>query len=195
MKGKFSLFVLAAVVASLSLYGVSAHAAGEHGGKEHAGSEHGGTAVEGSHDHAKEHGGQEHGGQEKTSQEHGGQEHAGAYVEGSHMIEPTAEQLRQAIRDYVAEMEGAQGAFTIEHEVTGGSRTLTLEQVHERVGKTGNYYYSCADMKDTMTGEILDLDFDVEFSASGLDVVDVRIHKIEGNALYTYDANDNRIPL
>jgi hypothetical protein len=34
--------------------------------------------------------------------------------------------------------------------------------VHDRVGKTGTLYYSCTDMRDTQTGESLDLDFDVK---------------------------------
>ena len=51
-------------------------------------------------------------------------------------------------------------------------------------------------MKDTKTGDLLDLDFDVEALPDGmLEVVDVRIHKVNGAARYTYDDQDNRIPL
>ena len=66
--------------------------------------------------------------------------------------------------------------------------------MHERVGKTGNAYYSCADLKDTATGELLDLDFDVEQMSEGLAVTDTRIHKVSGQERYTYDADNNRIP-
>ncbi|MBI3324709.1 MAG: hypothetical protein HYZ92_05460, partial [Candidatus Omnitrophica bacterium] len=65
----------------------------------------------------------------------------------------------------------------------------------ERVGKTGEAYYSCTDMKDAASGEILDLDFDVADEDGVLEVVDVRIHKVSGQARYTYDDQDNRIPL
>lgn len=144
---------------------------------------------------AAEHGGQEHGGQKPVGQEHGGQEpggqeHGGAVVSA----EPSAEELRGRITDYVKEQEDSEGAFRIEDEVTGATRTLTLEQVHERVGKTGDAYYSCTDMRDAETGELLDLDFDVEATEGRLDVADVRIHKVNGEARYTYDENDQRIP-
>jgi hypothetical protein len=67
--------------------------------------------------------------------------------------------------------------------------------VHERVGKTGDYYYSCTDMLDAGSQELLDLDFDVEAEGGALEVVDVRIHKVSGKARYTYDDNDHRISL
>lgn len=138
---------------------------------------------------AAEHGGKEHGG--TATQEHGGHEHGGQAVKA----EPTAEQIRQTIRDHIASVEQEQGAFTIDDEVTGTTRTLELVRVHERVGKTGNLYYSCTDMRDAHTGELLDLDFDVDAAGGQLDVVDVRIHKLDGQARYTYDEHDNRIPL
>lgn len=151
---------------------------------------------------AAEHGGQEHGGAMTAPKEHGGAaavsqpaeavpEHAGRYTEA----EPSAEDLRTAIRTYIGQVEERDGTFTIEDEVTGQTRTLTLVGVHERVGKTGNYYYSCTDMRDTGSKELLDLDFDVEAEDGVLDVVDVRIHKVSGKARYTYDEHDNRIPL
>jgi len=150
---------------------------------------------------AAEHGGKEHAGQATSaSQEHGGKEHGGTAATQEHagqipQVPPTAEQLRQSIRDYIARIEEEEGAFTIEDEVAGGTRTLTLERVHERVGKTGDFYYSCTDMRDASTNELLDLDFDVEEAGSELNVVDVRIHKVNGQARYTYDDKDNRIPL
>ena len=144
---------------------------------------------------AAEHGGQEHGGATSapTAKEHGGatQEHGGQVAQ----VEPSAEQIRQAIRDYVTKTEQASGAFTIQDPITGNTRTLTLVRVHDRVGKTGELYYSCTDMKETSTGETLDLDFDVDASAGELNVVDVRIHKVNGQPRYTYDDKDNRIPL
>ena len=125
-------------------------------------------------------------------QEHGGQ---AAVSQAPVEVEPTAEELRQTIRDHVTQTTQQQGAFTIRDSMTKNSRTLTLVRVHERVGKTGDYYYSCTDMRDAASGELLDLDFDVEAKAGRLNVVDVRIHKVGGKARYTYDDQDNRIPL
>ncbi|MBI1953855.1 MAG: hypothetical protein HYS41_07015 [Candidatus Omnitrophica bacterium] len=111
--------------------------------------------------------------------------------------EPTADELRQTIRDYIARQEQALGTFTVPdpRDGKGMLRTLTLVRVHERVGKTGNYYYSCTDMKDAASGDELDLDFDVSDTDGKLQVVAVRIHKDNGKPRYTYDANDNLVPL
>ncbi len=110
--------------------------------------------------------------------------------------EPSAEQLRQTIRDYITRQETALGTFTIpDSREKGTLRTLTLVRVHERVGKTGDYYYSCTDMKDVATGDVLDLDFDVAETGTALNVVAVRIHKDNGKPRYTYDDHDNLVPL
>ncbi|OGX04897.1 MAG: hypothetical protein A3G87_04580 [Omnitrophica bacterium RIFCSPLOWO2_12_FULL_50_11] len=109
--------------------------------------------------------------------------------------EPSPEMLREFIRAYLAQQEKLQGAFAIVDPRTGGLRRLELVRVHERVGKTGDYYYSCTDMKDVQTGDLLDLDFDVEDLGGKFGLVDIRIHKDNGSPRYTYDENDNLIPL
>ena len=142
---------------------------------------------------AAEHGGHEHGGtatQEQTkpaTAEHGGQAVTQA--------EPSPELIRQAIRDHISQIEQEESSFQIEDPVEGKTRTLQLIQVHERVGKTGELYYSCTDMKDTASGQTLDLDFDVSNEGGQLEVVDTRIHKVDGKARYTYDDKDNRVPV
>lgn len=108
---------------------------------------------------------------------------------------PSADAIRGAMKDYVMGMSKATGTFDVPDPETGGVRKLELIRVHDRVGKTGNYYYSCADFKDTQTGQMLDLDLDVEDKEGNLSVADVRIHKLDGQERYTYDANDNRIPI
>ena len=120
----------------------------------------------------------------------------GVRVPSAMAAEPTAEQLRQTIRDYIKWHEGKLGAFTIpDSRQIGKLRTLQLIRVHDRVGKTGDYYYSCTDMKDVATGDQLDLDFDVSDKGSKLQVVAVRIHKDNGKPRYTYDEHDNLVPL
>jgi hypothetical protein len=180
MKGRINeVVVVSAGVIALMFFGASA-SAGEHGGSEHGGTKHEGN---------------EHGGSE-----HGGTKHEGSHYEGSDTTEspavaPSAEAIRESIRDYISGVEQDKGNFTIIDTEEGTTRTLTLEQVHERVGKTGDYYYSCTDMVDIATGETLDLDFDVDASMGKLEVVDVRIHKLDGEPRYTYDDNDNMISL
>jgi hypothetical protein len=99
------------------------------------------------------------------------------------------------MREYVLEKSKKDGSFEIMDSVTGNMRYLELKRIHDRVGKTGDYFYSCADFKDTKSGELLDLDIDVENKDGELNVIDVRIHKVEGKPRYTYDENDNRIPV
>lgn len=141
--------------------------AGEHGGKEH--------------------GGDKHSAKEQDSKEHGGKEHGGA--------QPAASDIRSTMAAHVAKQSKKTGSFDILDPETGAVRNLKLIRVHERVGKTGDYFYSCADFRDINTGELLDLDLDVEYADGKLSVVDVRIHKVSGKERYTYDNNDNRIPI
>ena len=110
--------------------------------------------------------------------------------------EPSADQLRDTIRKYIQGQQEKLGGFTVaDPKEKGKLRTLSLIRVHDRVGKTGDYYYSCTDMKDAATGDELDLDFDVSDTGKALKVAAVRIHKDNGKPRYTYDANDNLIPL
>lgn len=138
---------------------------------------------------AVEHGGKEHGG--TTTQEHGGK----AEVGKAEVKAPSADDIRAAMKAYVDKKSQDTGAFDISDPETGKARKLKFERVHERVGKTGSYYYSCADFSDADSGENLDLDLDIEDKDGALTVVDVRIHKVNGKERYTYDENDNRIPL
>lgn len=100
------------------------------------------------------------------------------------------------MKSYVeSESQKTGGNFEVLDPDTNKTRKLSLTRVHERVGKTGDYYYSCADFQDVDSGELLDLDLDVADQNGQLKVVDVRVHKVGGKERYTYDANDNRIPL
>ena len=142
--------------------------------------EHGGTAM------PQEHGGtmmKEHGG---TTEEHGGTQEVKT---------PSADDIHTAMKSYIDEKSQSTSTFDIEDSEIGKTRTLTLERIHDRVGKTGESYYSCADFKDTVSGETLDLDLDVQDQNGQLSVTDVRIHKVDGKERYTYDADDNRIPV
>lgn len=131
--------------------------------------------------------------------EHGGKEHAGKSTlikehAGKFIVEPSADDIRQTIKDYIYENSN-QDVFTVYDSKIDKERELSFIRVHERVGKTGNYYYACADFKDVESGELVDLDLDVQQKGNDLTVVDVRIHKVDGKPRYTYDENDNRIPV
>ncbi len=109
---------------------------------------------------------------------------------------PGNEEIRSAMSQYVEnEAANTGGNFEVMDMDLNKIRRLKMKRVHERVGKTGDYFYSCADFEDLDSGELLDLDIDVALKGKKLEVSDVRIHKVSGNARYTYDENDNRIPL
>lgn len=128
--------------------------------------------------------------------EHGGKEHGGTTATQQVTKTPSNEDIRSAMQAYVAdEAKKTNGNFEVLDPDTNAIRKLQMIRVHERVGKTGDYYYSCADFKDVESAEMLDLDLDVEDQNGTLHVVDVRVHKVSGQERYTYDANDNRIPL
>ena len=127
--------------------------------------------------------------------EHGGQEHGGTEIKTTAAKTPSNDDIRNAMKKYVTAQSEATGTFDIEDPETGKMLNMSLLKVHERVGKTGNYYYSCADFKDVNTNEMYDLDLDVADQGGTLSVVDVRIHKVNGEPRYTYDDHDNRIPL
>lgn len=128
------------------------------------------------------------------SAEHGGtemkKEHGGKAVAA-----PSAHDIHKAMNDYIAGKSKATGTFDVYDAEIGKARTLKLSRIHDRVGKSGKYYYSCADFKDTVSGETVDLDLDVSESGGSLSVIDVRIHKVNGKERYTYDSDDNRIPV
>jgi len=170
MRGKTQLVLWSALLVSGFLfYGVSSTAiAGEHGGKEHGG------------------------------KEHGGKKEGGLFGFFGDKEEPVKEPEPQDIKDTMKEhldKESKNGAFKIYDKDARKMRELELVRIHRRVGKTGDSYYSCCDVKDRKTGEMLDIDVDVKNSRRGLSVSDVRIHKVSGKPRYTYDSNDNRIPL
>ena len=128
--------------------------------------------------------------------EHGGKEHGGTTAPQKAAKEHSKDDIRNAMKSFVeAQAQKTGGNFEVIDPDTNKKRKLQMVRVHERVGKTGDYYYSCADFKDVDTGEMLDLDLDVEDQNGTLKVVDVRLHKVEGDPRFTYDENDNRIPL
>lgn len=130
-----------------------------------------------------------------SAAEHGGKEHGGKEHAGTMAKEPQSEDIRKAIADYISEKSKETGTLDILDEKTGQTRKLKFVRVHERVGKTGENYYSCADFIDTQTDETIDVDLDVKHADGTLRVVDVRIHKVDGKERYTYDDKDNRIPV
>ncbi len=142
---------------------------------------------------AAEHGGKEHGGSAKEIMKD--KVEAAEVVEAVEVVEPSKDDIRNTMSSYVEDQADKMGGtFQVKDPDSGNVLNLTMEKVHERVGKTGDYYYSCADFKDE-TGKMWDLDIDVEDKNGELKVADVRVHKEDNVPSYSYDDEDNRYPL
>ena len=111
------------------------------------------------------------------------------------MSSPTNDDVRKAAQDFVAEQSKESGTLSVFDPVVAKERKLSFEKIQEQVGKTTDYYFTCGDFKDTESGEMIDLDFDVESKDGQLSVVGVRIHKVGGKERFTYDTNNNRVPM
>ena len=124
----------------------------------------------------------------KKRNDHGGAEHGGELFIGP-------DGVRTTMMNYIESESLKNGVYTVKDELTGKTRHLSLVRIHDRVGKTGELYYACADFKDLDTNEVLDLDIDIRSRDGQFSVEEIHLHKVGGLARYTYDNNDNRIPV
>jgi len=109
--------------------------------------------------------------------------------------EPSAEQVGHAIRAYIDEVQMDEGDFTMDDEVTGELRTLELVQVHEHAAATAHGYTMCTDMRDVVNGDVVDVDFDVEWEGGEPFVIDTRIHKVNGREHSAAETEEPPLPL
>ncbi|MEW6732096.1 MAG: hypothetical protein AB1489_12280 [Acidobacteriota bacterium] len=147
---------------------------------------------------------QEHPGKTK---EHPGktQEHPGKAKEHPGKPAPprelSAEEIRTAIREHIdGVLKVNTNLFPVKDTVAKPPASLKLEfvKVHDdkvsiiKAKKTGetDTYFACTDFKDPKTGTVYDLDFWMKQQANGkLKVVDTKIHKVGGQARYTYEGD------
>lgn len=107
--------------------------------------------------------------------------------------QPTADQLADAIRAWVEEEAAAHdGHFLFEHPDTGEQLQLTLDEVHrDRLSQVGEQtYFACADFTGA-DGTAYDLDIFMEGpDPESLEMTDVTLHKVDGEARYTWYEED-----
>lgn len=102
----------------------------------------------------------------------------------------------QAMKAYADEQaRKGKGFFELLDPKTRKKRKLRLLRIHEKVGKTGKYYYSRADFQDSETFEIVDVDIDVQVKGNEVTVVDAVLHNVGPEWYYHYDARGKRIPV
>ncbi len=121
-------------------------------------------------------------------------EHPGTKVDkpkAEHPGKPiTADFVKKSIQDHVKD-QSKEGVFMIGDEKLNKEWKLKLDKVHdpvrsfEKEGKT--YYFTCVDLKSVDGNDVLDVDFWMVPKGDKLEVTDTKIHKVNGEARYTYE--------
>lgn len=107
----------------------------------------------------------------------------------------TNNQVKAVIEEYIKSEMIEAGVFDVYDPDKEETRELKFEKVHADAGRSQGYYFACADFTDQATGDKIDLDFDVEPYEGQLEIVDVRIHKVNGIPRFAYDRDNNRVPI
>jgi hypothetical protein len=104
----------------------------------------------------------------------------------------TADSVKKAIQSHAeAEAKAHGGVFEIKDDKLNKTWKLKLDKIHDPVrmfekdGKT--IYFSCSDFKSVEGNDVLDIDFWMVPSLHDLKVIDTKIHKVNGEARYTYE--------
>lgn len=158
-------------------------------------------------EHAENPEGEEHAehpeGEEHAEHPEGeGQEHAehseGEGEEHPEEAEPqavdlTLDELADAMEAWVASESEATGYMEVDDPVTGETLQLTLDHVHrERLAHTDEQtYFACADFQ-AADGTLYDIDIFMQGpNAESLEATEVSVHKVDGEARYTWFEEDN----
>lgn len=102
----------------------------------------------------------------------------------------TADFVKKSIRAY-AKAKETNGVFTIHDEKLNKEWRLKLATVHDPVRtfeKDGmTIYFACSDFKSVDSKDVLDIDFWMVPKGKKLEVIDTKIHKVNGEPRYGYE--------
>ena len=123
-------------------------------------------------------------------------EHPGKAVEKKPAEHPghaiTADFVKKAIQTHTeAEAKAHGGVFEVKDDKLNKTWKLKLDKIHDPVrmfekdGKT--IYFACSDFKSVAGNDVVDIDFWMVLSGHDLKVTDTKIHKVNGEARYTYE--------
>ena len=127
-------------------------------------------------------------------------EHGGTPMPGKSTIEHpgkavSAKEVKNAITDHVkAEAKAHDGIFVIRDDKLNKEWRLTLDKIHDPVrqfekdGRT--VYFACSDFKAVDSNDLLDIDFWMVEKGKKLEVIDTRIHKVNGEPRFTYEGTE-----
>ena len=121
-------------------------------------------------------------------------EHPGEEVEHPGK-EISADFVKKSIKKHVdAQSKAHGGVFMIRDEKLNKDWKLKLSKIHDPVrsfekdGQT--IYFTCVDFKSVDGPDVLDIDFWLVPKGDKLQVIDTKIHKVNGEARYTYEGTD-----
>ena len=121
----------------------------------------------------------------------GQHEHPGANVEQKGKA-ITADFVKQSIQDHIAALSKAHGGvFMIRDDKLDKTWRLKFVKVHDPVrtfqkdGQT--IYFACTDLKSVDSNDLLDVDFWMVPKGDKLEVIDTKIHKVNGQPRFTYE--------
>lgn len=101
-----------------------------------------------------------------------------------------SEDVEKDLKTFIeSERSRSQGVFSVKDEVLNHPRKLALDKIHtDKIVKLSDgTSFVCADFKDS-SGDTVDVDFFMTPTPSGSveKVSKIQIHKVNGNARYTY---------
>jgi hypothetical protein len=105
----------------------------------------------------------------------------------------SADFVKKSIRSHV-KANSKDGVFTIRDEKLKKDWKLKMDKIHdpvrvfEKEGKT--IYFTCVDFKSVNTKDTLDLDFWLVPKGEKLEVIDTKIHKVNGEARFGYEGTE-----
>ena len=115
--------------------------------------------------------------------------------DSENLPEPSVEELQEAVSQYVGNIVETKGRFKLDDQETRDLLELSLEGFLDPIVKEGEYLYVvCAQMRNVKTNDLLDVDFELDMLDVGdFDVLNMRVHKINGQSRYEYDSLGNRV--
>ena len=126
-------------------------------------------------------------------------EHPGKEVEKTKAEHPgkpvTAKFVKKSIKEHVkTQSKATGGVFVIHDDKLGKDWKLKLDKIHDPVRmfeKDGKMiYFTCSDFNSTEGKNVIDIDFWMVSKGDKLEVIDTRIHKVNGEPRYTYEGTE-----
>lgn len=107
--------------------------------------------------------------------------------------EVTAKSVKKGISDHIAK-QTKDGALVIHDDKLNKDWRLKFSVIHDPVrsfmrdGKT--VFFACTDFKSLDGNDLLDIDFWMVKKGKGFEVIDTKIHKVNGEPRFTYEGTE-----